>query len=361
MQLQKSTFFSKYYRIITIPMVFIVYYLLLYIVNPYSSWWVDDDQDCGQWLIGVLGSLAFCWAVAESSILLGKLLNRWLPWERSTLARFIAQLLLTIAVTMLLLSLFDYFFFMLYGPWTPSTPMEKLDQWQIIPVSLILSLLISAVHTGHFLLDRWKNTLLEKTSLELKAAELKEIAMQAQLQSLKLQLDPHFMFNNFSTLAALIEKDKKLALHFLENLSRVYRYMILNLQSDVIALYEELKFIDAYIYLLHNRHGDNVIFDITLPDELMTSGIPPITLQLLIENAVKHNIAVKDRPLRIRISHDGAGNIIVSNNLQRLHNPLPSTRLGLKNITERYALLSDQPVRITETADTFAVSIPLLK
>ena len=184
--------------------------------------------------------------------------------------------------------------------------------------------------------------------------------MQAELQSLKLQLDPHFMFNNFSTLSELINEDPAVASEFLDNLSRVYRYMIQNLRKDLVQLKVEIEFLKAYIYLMKIRHGDNMQVLIHLNEAVMESLIPPVTLQMLTENAIKHNIATTDSPLIIQINCEG-GHITITNNLQRIAHAMPSTGMGLRNITDRYRILSGHEPVITETDTAFYVALPVLK
>ncbi|MEC5146354.1 histidine kinase [Chitinophaga sp. 212800010-3] len=355
--------FNRYYRIFIIPMIFILYYLLSYVVNPYSSYW--NEILSATWdkiLTENLIIMITCWAITETSLISARWLDTVMPWEKWPVRRFIVQLCYQIISVFILLGILYLILTLIFGPPPdkPATTLEKLDQWQFVFVCVMLSILISAVHTGNFFLQRWKTSMLEAADLKLKAAELKQVAMQAQLQSLKLQLDPHFMFNNFSTLSALIEEDKDLAMSFLENLARVYRYMILNLNNDIISLKEELKFIQAYIYLIKIRHGDNVDISIDVTDDISARGIPPITLQLLIENAIKHNVASGEQPLHIRICSDGDKQLVVSNNLQRIPNTLPSSRLGLENIRNRYLLLSELTTIVKEENNHFIVMLPLL-
>lgn len=202
--------------------------------------------------------------------------------------------------------------------------------------------------------------MIESSNLSLKAAELKQIALESELQSLKMQLDPHFMFNNFSTLSALITDDQNLAQHFLENLSRVYRYMIVNVHKNTISVEEEINFANAYFYLIKIRLGDNIKMQIDLSDETLKKGIPPITLQLLIENAIKHNTASRSKPLFINITEENRQYLVITNSLQRLNYNIPSTSTGLKNIESRYRLLSNKLPLVTETEDFFTVKLPLM-
>ncbi|NLR79535.1 sensor histidine kinase [Chitinophaga eiseniae] len=355
--------FNRYYRIFIIPMIFLLYYLLSYLVNPYSYYWESLAAKGWKELFteGII-MMTTCWGITELSLVSARWLDTRIPWEKWPIRRFIAQLCGQIITVSILLSVLYGILWLIFGPPPdkPATLLEKIDEWQFVFVCVMLSILISAVHTGNFFLQRWKTSMLEAAELKLNTAELKQIAMQAQLQSLKLQLDPHFMFNNFSTLSALIEEDKGTALSFLENLSRVYRYMIINLNNDIITLREELRFIQAYIYLIKIRHGNNVDIRIEVPENITNRGIPPITLQLLIENAIKHNVASAAQPLHISIYEETDGTLTVSNNIQLIPTNIPSTKLGLENIRNRYRLLSDQETTIRKENGMFMVTLPLL-
>jgi two-component system LytT family sensor kinase len=306
--------------------------------------------------------MLICGLITEFSLISARWMDKRIPWEKWPLKRFFAQLFCQVVSVFILLTVLTFVLTLIFGP-PPDVKdngPERLDEWQFVFVCVMLSILISAVQTGNYLLQRWKTSMMEAAELKLNAAELKQIAMQAELQSLKLQLDPHFMFNNFSTLSALIEEDKNTALSFLENLSRVYRYMIINLHNDLITLREELKFIQAYAFLIRIRNGENVNIQTDVPEAFQSRGIPPITLQLLIENAIKHNVASTAQPLYIRIYIDEAGKLTVSNNIQLIPTNMPSTKLGLQNIRNRYRLLSDQSTCIQIENGLFMVTLPLL-
>lgn len=347
-----------------IPVIFLLYYLLSYLMNPFSDHW--ENMANSKWhelLIEGAIVMTLCWIITELSLITSSWMDRLLPWEEWPIRRFVAQLCCQVLLVFALLGVMFSLLLLVFGPEVdrpPTSLMEKLDKWQFVYACLMLSILISAVHTGNYFLGRWKTSMLETARLKLKAAELKQVAMQAQLQSLKLQLDPHFLFNNFSTLSALIPDDSDTAQRFLDNLSRVYRYMIVNLNNDIITIKEELRFIEAYIFLMRIRHGNNVDIDIKIPETVQERGIPPITLQLLIENAIKHNVASGTQPLHIRIYVQHNTELVVTNNIQLIRNNIPSTRLGLENIRNRYALLSEQTVRVSDDDGRFEVTLPLL-
>jgi len=179
-----------------------------------------------------------------------------------------------------------------------------------------------------------------------------------RLQALENQLSPHFVFNNFSILADLIEVDPNRASTYLMNLSKVYRYTLSHLDHETVTLQEELAFLDRYLALLQQRFGEGI--QVRIADEVAkTQGkLPPAALQMLIENAIKHNEHTKERPLAIDVTADGQ-RISVSNKKQ-LITTAESTNVGQHNIVERYRLLTSQKVTICNTQDEYRVTIPLI-
>ena len=357
---QQNKDFYKYFRFIITPVVFSGFYLLAFLVDPYRPWGDFFNRSIyriiGEWTFVLL----FCWILTEISLYIARKLDKKIPWVTYPLGRFIIQLSIQIVSTIVFLYFYLRVSFLLFEGDSRISNIDTLAIRQAFVVSMLLSILISFIYTGNFFLQKWKAAMLEAAALNLKTAELQRVALEAQLQSLKAQLDPHFMFNNFSTLSALITEDQLLAQHFLENLSRVYRYMIINLNKNIIAVEEEIKFAEAYFYLIKIRLGDNVKMEINVSDAVLKKGIPPITLQLLLENAIKHNMACRTKPLFISIGMDGEEQLVISNSLQRLNYNIPSTHTGLKNIESRYKLLSDQTFEIIETENQFIIKLPLL-
>ncbi len=194
-----------------------------------------------------------------------------------------------------------------------------------------------------------------------KQADLRKERIESQLELLKSQINPHFLFNNFNTLMAIIEEDSSLAIEYVERLSDFYRSILHYREKDVIQIQEELGLIKNYAFLLRKRYGDNIKLTIDSEDFLNGSYIVPLTLQMLVENAVKHNIISKMKPLIIKIAADEGHYISVSNNRQQKLTKEPSTGFGLQSIQSRYALLSKKGVQIEETDDQFKVRIPILK
>ncbi len=191
------------------------------------------------------------------------------------------------------------------------------------------------------------------------AEQLKQENTLSQLETLKNQVKPHFLFNSLNTLASIIPDDAELAVEFVLKLSKVYRYILEIRDLETVSLREELVSMKAYSFMLQIRFGDNLNIRINLPDERMNERVVPLALQILLENAVKHNIVSSQKPLHIDLflAND---NIIMRNNLQRKNQPTDSTGFGLQNIQNRYQLLADRPVNVIVTTQTFAVSLPLL-
>lgn len=217
----------------------------------------------------------------------------------------------------------------------------------LIPTAIILS-----IYESMYFFESWKRHV-EQTET------LARINVQSQFEALKKQLDPHFLFNCMNTLASLIDADNEKAQKYLERLSEVYRYVLDIREQPTVTIEMELTFLKAYVYLNEVRFRENLRVDQALEPDVFQHRVPSLSLQLLVENAIKHNVVSRENPLTIRIFRDGDF-LIVENNKQRKKTLQQSTRLGLQNIVKRYQLLTEQPVHITETDAQFSVQIPIL-
>jgi two-component system, LytTR family, sensor kinase len=206
----------------------------------------------------------------------------------------------------------------------------------------------------------WYVNQLEKTQIE--AEKFKKISTQAQLQAVRNQVNPHFLFNNLSVLTALIPLDTNASVEFVRQFSKVYRYVLKSHEKELMELDTELDFIDSYLYLLKKRFGESLKISIQVEEEVRQYYIVPMALQMLVENAVKHNVVSKNRPLQINIYTENDQLLIVQNNLQRKEvNDLESTKFGLANISQRYDFLSHKPIIIQENEAYFTVKLPIIK
>ena len=196
---------------------------------------------------------------------------------------------------------------------------------------------------------------------ETKVKEQKIIAgtASAQFDALKNQLDPHFLFNSLNVLTSLIEEDPRQAQKFTTSLSKVYRYVLEHKNKDLILVDEELQFAKTYVQLLKMRFEDSIVFEIPDASENPEARIVPLSLQLLLENAVKHNVVTSSRPLHIKVFEKN-GMLVVSNNLQEKQVVKKSTGVGLQNIRQRFAVLTDRQVGIEKNDTHFTVYLPTL-
>ena len=184
--------------------------------------------------------------------------------------------------------------------------------------------------------------------------------LQSQLDSLKAQINPHFLFNNLNSLSSLIQTDPDRAEEFLEELSSVYRYLLQKNHGNICSIREELQFIQAYFHLLKTRFGEGLFWDNQIPASFLDYHIPTLTLQLLVENAVKHNVVSKSKPLTVRM-YVADEKLIVENNLQKKIIAVPSNRIGLSSILQKYELMNQPGVEIVQNNEEFRVILPLIQ
>lgn len=191
-----------------------------------------------------------------------------------------------------------------------------------------------------------------------KEAIQKELSA-AKLESLKNQVNPHFLFNSFSVLSSLVEDDSKQAIKFISKLSDMYRYILENDEKGVVSLQEELEFLDSYIFLLQMRHQAAIIVEKDISLQNLDLTVPPMSIQILVENAVKHNSFSIDDPLHISIKNEGNKAIVVENEKRLKESLSSSTKIGLKNLSNRLLLSAGRALEITDSDETFKVRLPL--
>ena len=191
-------------------------------------------------------------------------------------------------------------------------------------------------------------------------AELERQNIESQLEGLRNQVNPHFLFNSLNTLVYLIPEDADKAVRFVQQLSKVYRYVLESREAKIIPLKDELEFLQAYIFLLKERFGEN--FQVRLHDLNGSAGgaIVPLTLQMLFENAIKHNIISTEKPLTIEVFAEN-GHLVVRNNLQRKNQVMDSTGIGLENIRTRYRMLMEKDVDVIVSREYFTVLLPIVE
>lgn len=218
---------------------------------------------------------------------------------------------------------------------------------------LFATIPICAIYEAAYFISRWKLSVAE-------AEKLKQQNTESQLEALKNQVNPHFLFNSLNTLVSLISDEPKAAVDFVHRLSHVYRAILELKEKQVVTLNEELELLENYNYLLKSRFGENLHFEIRLDETCTTCYMVPLSLQILVENAIKHNVASAKRPLHISIFNEGFNHIVVKNNLQPKIQKQESTGTGLLNIRNRFMLTFGMPIEVIETEEYFSVVLPLI-
>jgi two-component system, LytTR family, sensor kinase len=225
------------------------------------------------------------------------------------------------------------------------------DEFMLVALAVTLLFIINLAEFGFYLNDRYRRSLAEVERFRKENAEY-------QFEMLKLQLNPHFLFNSLNTLSSLVNSDAVKATEFIRRLSDVYRYVLENRNKELVSLREEMEFIHSFSFLQGLRFQGMIDFRFEIGEELLDRKIAPMTLQLLVENAVKHNVVSSKQPLNILISAEN-DNLIITNNLQ-IKEELSGTGVGLKNIISRYAFLTERKVEIIREDKLFKVVIPLI-
>ena len=218
--------------------------------------------------------------------------------------------------------------------------------------TLIMSSLVITIYEALSFYIQLQRSVAEKAMLERQNVE-------SQLESLRNQVNPHFLFNSLNTLIYLIPEEPDKAVRFVQQLSKVYRYVLESRDSKTILLSEELAFLQSYNFLLKERFGENLQIELRDLDSKASTGIVPLTLQMLFENAIKHNVISTEKPLHIEVFAEN-GHLVVRNNLQRKNQVMDSTGVGLQNIKDRYRILTDSEVEVIVSREYFTVILPVI-
>ena len=218
---------------------------------------------------------------------------------------------------------------------------------------LTVNIIFESLWEVIYIIEKYKESVAEKEMIE-------RMQLEQEFDNLKQKVNPHFLFNCFNTLSSLITEDKEKAENFLDELSKVYRYLLRNNESGMSTVEQEVNFIRSYAKLLQTRHGEAFILNLDIDNKYKEFELPSLSLQLLVENAVKHNVVSKQSPIRVSIRSTEDGHISVENNLNKKINTAESTGIGLSNIREKYKLLHRNDIEIAETNEKFTVSLPLL-
>ncbi len=299
-------------------------------------------------------SAMYSYGVGFGNGILNDYLNTKWDWISQTNKRVAAGVICTVLYIIPVVMGINYFVFVVFQDVESALFFQSRMMW-INAFYILFSLAVATFFHARGFMINWKASVgKESTKQEIVAK-----TETAKFESLKSQIDPHFLFNSLNVLTSLIGENPKQAERFTTKLSKVYRYVLEQRNKELIPLSEELQFARTYMELLQMRFEEGIEFEI--PDETSNEElkIVPLSLQLLLENAVKHNVVSSNKPLVLRIFEEG-GVLIIENNVNPKEAIGKSTKVGLKNITDRYRLLTKRNVSITNDKRTFKVSLPLL-
>lgn len=335
----------------------------LLLLGPFILWAVatvffnlptlcKDNFTAAKFLVAGLISVYFSWFVGRWLIV--GVRQKYPGLEKIRQRLIILGILSLPAVVVLVIQRLLFFDYFVYNN-TPKFDWLHSETLFMVGLNLFYLAIIFAVYESRYFFRQW---LISKRQTE----ELSRANLEMQLDSLKNQVQPHFLFNSLNTLQALVKSNEnKTAVRFIGDLSQVYRYLLQSNEQQLISLEKELEFTHAYFGLLKTRFEDGISLEVNVDPIFRHAQIPPLTLQLLVENAVKHNVVSVSKPLIIKIFTTKEGELVVQNNLQsKPNNSMPSSKKGLMNIASKYALLRQPHVQIYEKEDIFEVRVPLI-
>lgn len=332
--------------ILAIGIIVPVYYIIYSILNNKpvpedSTWWAET-------IVTFFLSVVLATTLYATSTAIARRLEKLYPWQEKPKPRLIAEFVLTSLSSIILSSFIGYLFYTFYADCENPAPLI----FDIVIKSWVINTIATAIYEGVFLQRQWRTALIN-------AEKLKQENLQSQFAALKNQVNPHFLFNSLNTLATIIPENSDQAVEFVEKLSSVYRYLLQYKDDETVDLKTEIDCIEAYFFLQKIRFGNNLHVHINIAPAHYGKQIPPLTLQILVENAIKHNIISSQKPLFIDIYVDENGMLATQNNLQKKKSVESSTKIGLQNLINRYNYIFGKPIEIFETPQHFIVKVPL--
>jgi sensor histidine kinase YesM len=273
-----------------------------------------------------------------------KLLNIYFPWNESILKRLLIEVPAIFIISISVMILYS-------GFWSFCTTSEGMSLFSNITIAVIVSLLLNTIFEGIQLFRLYKESLLNSEIL-------KRQNIESHFETLKNQVAPHFLFNSLNTLIALIDDNTEKAKEFVEHLAAYYRYALQVTNEDKVSIKTEMNLVENYIFLLKCRFDKNFEVKFNIDEAIKSKDIIPLSIQLLIENAVKHNVISKSKPLIIEINND-KNYLIIKNNLQKKDALEMSNQIGLNNINSRFEIIFNKSILIEESANYFTVKLPI--
>lgn len=327
------------YVALIIPLVTIILALIYYNINQ-EAVYSDFEQVIFNAIYPTVVIWGGCFAITTY-------LWKKFPWEQDPIRHLICEIILIAAYLLLFIASMLY----INGAksWNQGMAIVQKNGLELFNTFLI-TYLITAIHEAFYFYKQWRENFSKSVSLE-------KDNLQAQYNALKAQINPHFLFNSLNSLISLVEDNTK-AEKYIQDLSEFLRFVLQASEKETVSLREELQNLEKYIHLLELRFGDNFQVQLAIDAHLLELQIPPLALQILVENCVQHNIITQAKPLMVKIS-TADNSISVCNQLQKKAQS-ESTGNGLNNIRGRYRFHNADEVKIEETAEQFCVTLPLI-
>ncbi|PPZ92217.1 histidine kinase [Cloacibacterium normanense] len=325
----------------------IIVSLFIFLIDP-------EEKTFERYSVTFLISGMYTFFIGLGNGFLNDYLDSKFSWTDETRKRTIAAIVGTLVMNVALVYFCNYLNFIVIQGKNP----EKFFNGEMNFINwffINFAIMISAIGHARGFMAAWKNS----TKKEVVEQKLIAKSANAQFESLKNQLDPHFLFNSLNVLDSLIEENPVQAQRFTNSMSKIYRYVLEQKDKELVSVEEEIDFAKTYCELLKTRFEDAVTFEFNISEEDKKGFVVPLSLQLLLENSIKHNFATSSKPLNIKIFTE-KGNLIIENNLQTRELPNKSTGVGLANIVSRYNLLTERNVFVEKSETFFRVKLPIL-
>lgn len=325
----------------------IIITLIIAVMGWLVRWMMVPEMLLWQHLLATVAFIVVIQVVWEIFERMHNLLNRWMPFSNYLYSRLVLQLTIGILILLGVRYITTY----LVEAWLPFK-LDNIVLTMMLVANIGIAIAINMIFiSGHFI-QQWKEELTRVANVQMEKAQM-------QYHHLKNQVNPHFLFNALTSLDTLVKTDSELASQYINHLSKVYRYVLEHKENEVVSLDAELDFIHHYISLQRIRFRKGLMIGMRISPEAKEKGIVMVTVQMLIDNAIKHNEVNEQRPLTIQI-YDRDDFLVATNNKQRKVTMEPSTRQGLKQLTELYAYLTEKPIRILDSETSFTIEIPFL-
>lgn len=314
-----------------------------------------EEKNLENFSLTLFISVMYSFLIGTGNGLINSFLNKNVPWSEATTKRAILSIVSILIANFILVYFCNYINFVVIQKVATTEAFfsgkYNFINWFMVNVALLIS---AFLHAKSFMEEL-------KRSSKKEVVEQKLIAKSAnaQFESLKNQLDPHFLFNSLNVLSSLIDENPSQAQKFTASMSKIYRYVLEQKDKELVTIEDEIEFAKTYCGLLKTRFEDSVNFIFDVKENDLRRFVVPLSLQLLLENCIKHNLATSSKPLLIRIFTEG-DTLCIENNLQIREQIKESAGIGLANIVQRYSLLTKKNVFIEKSEDYFKVKLPIL-